>query len=696
MSIQRQLIRGNTTSVEAVTQLPGQFGFDTTKNEPHVGNGALAGGIRLAKKNLKEALTPAQITADTNDYNPTNLKHAGVLILTTDAARNLTGLVPTTTGDTTDGRSIELYNGGSQNLTLKDQNTSSASAAANRFNLGGADITLSPGASATLRYNLTAARWQLVAQTAGSAVGAGSVLARTLANSALGFSMINGTIVCSVSAGALTIAIKNLAGNDPSSSDPVLVQVRDATLATGDYVVMSLVAATSLVISSGSSMGAASATPFSLRLIGINDAGTFRLGAINLGRGAAAVPMLNPDQLLSSTAEGGSGNADSAYVIYTGTAVSSKPFAMLGSLDWSSGLTTVGAWDAVPSAIQLFGQGDLLPGYSGTAAVAKKELGMVGGVLVESHAGNAVTYAVKALSGNDPSPNEPVTFTFQSVGAASLSALTVRQVTSALSITVPSGQALGTSNGVAFRLWLIAIDTGSSVVLGVVNCVSGGSVIALMDGVQYSSTAIATAPSAQVIYSAAAQAAKIITPIGYVDYDSGMAAAGTWNAFPSRIIAYAPGMRRPGEPTGVQAISQTGVSATGTTQIPLDNTIPQSNEGDQYLSQAITPSAAQNLLEIDAGLYLANSAGATTMTVALFRDSGANAIGVGSGNAPGAGIVGLARALMSVLAGAPSSTTFKARAGLPTAGTTTFNGAAGAQLYGGVFTSFLKIRELMG
>src|SRR5947209_5626177 len=132
MSIQRQLIRGNNTQVEAATLLAAQYAFDTTKNEGTVGNGAIAGGVRLAKKNLKEILSPAQITADTNDYNPTSLKHAGALILTTDASRNLTGMVPTTTGDTTDGREITLYNGGTQNLVLKDQNTSSASAAANR------------------------------------------------------------------------------------------------------------------------------------------------------------------------------------------------------------------------------------------------------------------------------------------------------------------------------------------------------------------------------------------------------------------------------------------------------------------------------------------------------------------------------------------------------------------------------------
>ena len=90
---------------------------------------------------------------------------------------------------------------------------------------------------------------------------------------------INGTLVPSVAANALTIAIKTLAGNDPSAADPVHVVLRNATAATGNYVVLAITAATSLVISSGSTLGAASNTPFRVWIVGFNDAGTFRLGA---------------------------------------------------------------------------------------------------------------------------------------------------------------------------------------------------------------------------------------------------------------------------------------------------------------------------------------------------------------------------------------------------------------------------------
>lgn len=689
MSIRVNHIRGTTTEIEGVTPQVAELGYDTVKKEPHIGDGATAGGLRLAKKNLKEILVAAQISATANDYNPTDLKHAGVVVVSTDAARDITGMVPTTVAGSTDGREIAVYNGGSFNATLKDQNAGSA--AANRFDLGGADIVLAPKASVTLRYRAGALnRWELVASTAGAAVASGAVIARTLAASSMGFSLINGTIVASVGAGALTIAVKTLAGGDPSVSDPVHVLMRNATLATGDYVLRTLTAATSLVISSGSSMGASSASPFTLRLIGIDDAGTFRLGAINCGRLGASLPLLNTAQLVSSTAEGGAGLADNLYTVYTGVAVTSKAFAPIADLDWASGLTTAGTWDALPSQIHLVDRHVDPPGR-GMPAIAKKFTGMFGGKIVESRAANAATFAVKTHAGNDPSATDPVYFSFQDAAGG----FAVRTVTSALSLTIPSAQALGTSNSTPFRLWLVAIDTGTAVVLGIVNCRSGAAVLGLVDGVAYSSTAIAAAPSAQVIYSTAAQASKQITPIGYADYDAGLATAGTWNAAPSRLVLYTPATPRPGEPTGLRAQTATGASATGTTVMPNDDTLPQNTEGDQYMSQAITPSAIQNLLQVEATVPMSSSV-ANWLQAALFQDSGANALAaVATYQATPIGMV-VNRILYRWLAGTVSATTFKIRAGGNSAGTTTFNGSSGGRIYAGVCNAVLDIQEIMG
>lgn len=54
------------------------------------------------------------------------------------------------------------------------------------------------------------------------------------ADAAPGLGMVNGTLVTAVAGNALTIAIKTLAGNDPSAGDPVFVAFRNANAAAGD------------------------------------------------------------------------------------------------------------------------------------------------------------------------------------------------------------------------------------------------------------------------------------------------------------------------------------------------------------------------------------------------------------------------------------------------------------------------------
>lgn len=102
-------------------------------------------------------ITPTQIAATTNDYNPTGLATAAVLRLSTDASRNLTGLQ-----SGADGRIIIIANVGSFNLVLKDENASSS--AANRFALT-ADVTLTPDTVVLLQYDSTSSRWRVIGGT---------------------------------------------------------------------------------------------------------------------------------------------------------------------------------------------------------------------------------------------------------------------------------------------------------------------------------------------------------------------------------------------------------------------------------------------------------------------------------------------------------------------------------------------------
>lgn len=119
-------------------------------------------------------ISPAQITADQNDYNPTGLSTASVLRLNTDASRNITGLA-----GGGDGRIIAIVNGGTNEIVLKDASTSSG--AANRFAFG-ADITLASKKSAVLWYDATDQRWKLLAAPqSGGGGGSGTVTSVGLA-----------------------------------------------------------------------------------------------------------------------------------------------------------------------------------------------------------------------------------------------------------------------------------------------------------------------------------------------------------------------------------------------------------------------------------------------------------------------------------------------------------------------------------
>ena len=121
-------------------------------------NGAVAiplGADLRGSASLSGDISPSQITANQNDYNPSGLANASVLRLSTDASRNLTGLQ-----GGSDGRIVVIQNIGSQNLVL--QSESASSSAANRFALY-ADVTLGANQCAILQYDTGASRWRALA-----------------------------------------------------------------------------------------------------------------------------------------------------------------------------------------------------------------------------------------------------------------------------------------------------------------------------------------------------------------------------------------------------------------------------------------------------------------------------------------------------------------------------------------------------
>ncbi len=134
-----------------------------------------------------------------------------------------------------------------------------------------------------------------------------------------------------------------------------------------------------------------------------------------------------------------------------------------------------------------------------------------------------------------------------------------------------------------------------------------------------------------------------------------------------------------------------------TTTIPFDNTKPQNTEGTQLGTCTITPKAASNILEVYAYVHFVSGSGtAQAMTIALFQDSGVDALKTTFGIA---GMPTNTRLQLQlcyrVVAGSTSATTFKLRGGNNTATPWYVNaGSTGAQLWGDTDETAIYITEI--
>lgn len=287
-----------------------------------------------------------------------------------------------------------------------------------------------------------------------------------------------------------------------------------------------------------------------------------------------------------------------------------------------------------------------------------------------------------------------LTFTLAAGAKLEFSDGTSYVLTAAITLTVPSGQAMGTSNGVASRLWVAAVKNGGTPELAIVNTWNGTDVFSVLATDIISTTAIAAAPSAHVWYSTTARASQAIAVCGYVE--STQATAGTWASAPSLVQDYAPGSPLPGQTIQRRSYTDSAM-ATGATILPNDDTIPQSGEGNQFMSLAITPRSALNvLIWRHVGNY-AVAGSATASICALFQDATANALAATTftGGPGGASQYSPAVLEHAARAGTASATTGKIRVGNGGGTTTTFNGQSGARTMGGVMGSRFSVEEVM-
>ena len=330
---------------------------------------------------------------------------------------------------------------------------------------------------------------------------------------------------------------------------------------------------------------------------------------------------------------------------------------------------------------------------SGTIPLAEDLSAPYNASLAASVSGNVLTINLKNAAGNDASAGDPVYIPFRHATVTTGTPVVVA-VTAALPLSIPQGATLGFANSEAARIHIYALNNSGIVELVAYRAQTGGDVAPLSETGVVTTTAVTTGPnSAQVPYSASARSNVAVSYLGYIEIATG-ATAGDWSSNPTAIVTYRPGLPKPGQVVQTVATSTGSASTFGTgggEMIPLDNTIPQSGEGTQILSKAITPKSIYNVMRVEAAAYMTVNS-AVHVIMALFN-GGANALAamtVLQGNAN----TGAFPLRYTAVASSASAITYSLRAGPATSATVTLNGQGGSQIFGGTLLSSMTVNEI--
>lgn len=149
--------------------------------------------------------------------------------------------------------------------------------------------------------------------------------------------------------------------------------------------------------------------------------------------------------------------------------------------------------------------------------------------------------------------------------------------------------------------------------------------------------------------------------------------------------------------TGKEADASVATVVTCTTAMPVDDTVPQSTEGDQVVSVDITPNSAASDIEIEVHACGSTSTG-MYVGAAVFQDALAGAIAGSPAVAQTTGANQKFQLSWSfrVPAGSTAARTYKLRIGPGSAGAVYVNGAnGGGRIMGGAMKTTITAREVL-
>jgi hypothetical protein len=155
---------------------------------------------------------------------------------------------------------------------------------------------------------------------------------------------MNMSLQATVAANELVIAIRDAAGNAPSTTTPVKIPFRDSTAATGTPVFRDVTSAITTTVSSGSTLGSVNAVPNWVYVYALDNGGTVELAF-------SASNKWDEGTLQNTTADGGGGSADASDVLYSNNARTAKAIRLIGRV--KSTQATAGTWATAPSEVSI-------------------------------------------------------------------------------------------------------------------------------------------------------------------------------------------------------------------------------------------------------------------------------------------------------------------------------------------------------
>lgn len=328
------IVSNNSGATEPATTYSYQWWADTSSGslkQRNAANNAWVTIGTLGAGNLGLlALTGGTLTGALNEAQGADIASAGTVNLTTATGNyvHITGTTAITAITLAQGYERTVVFDGALTLTN----------GASLLLPTGANITTAAGDTAVFRGEASSVvRCIAYIKKDGTALAGGSATDKIQ------------PITASVATNALTVTL-----------NPTTLDFRSSTLTSGTVNTRIVAAAISVVVSSGSTLGTVNAVQNRLAVLAIDNAGTVELAVVNIAGGT----NLNETGVISTTAEGGAGAADSATVIYSTTARTNVSYRVVGFVE--STQATAGTWATAPSTIQ---------GYGGQAFAAMSSLG---------------------------------------------------------------------------------------------------------------------------------------------------------------------------------------------------------------------------------------------------------------------------------------------------------------------------------